>query len=357
MNVFIIGIGGFLGSSLVERVLTQKLDWHITGLDPCLARIEHLLGQRALAVKKGTMETHFSWMERQIQQADVVLPLAAIANPKIYVQNPVKVFELDFEANLKIVRLCVRYKRRLVFPSTSEVYGMALDQAFDEENTSCVQGPIHKERWIYSASKQLLDRLIFAYGQREKLSYTIFRPFNWIGPYLDSLDLENGGQGRVLVQFLGQILRGRDIIISGDGSQRRCFTDIDDALDALTAILQQDRVCRGHIFNIGHPGNDTSILTFAEKLLKIVRAHPLVPESALRSRIVHETPHQVFGEGYQDIPRRVPSVEKARRLLGWIPSVSLETSLEKTVNFHLRRLFASKDRVGSGQDMQSYGAI
>jgi nucleoside-diphosphate-sugar epimerase len=109
----------------------------------------------------------------------VVLPLAAIATPSTYVSDPLKVFKLDFEANLDIVKLAVAYKTRLIFPSTSEVYGMCTDELFDEELSHLVLGPISKQRWIYSCSKQLLDRVIYAYGIHEGLNYTIFRPFNF----------------------------------------------------------------------------------------------------------------------------------------------------------------------------------
>ena len=119
------------------------------------------------------------------KKCDVVLPLVAIATPASYTREPLRVFELDFEANLDIVRKCVRYGKRVLFPSTSEVYGMSSDASFDEENSNLVLGPIHKQRWIYSCSKQLLDRVIYAYGQQQGLHFTLFRPFNWIGPKLD----------------------------------------------------------------------------------------------------------------------------------------------------------------------------
>ena len=113
--------------------------------------------------------------------------LVAVATPATYVQNPLRVFELDFEANLAVIRLCVKYGKRVIFPSTSEVYGMSQDTEFDEEATHFVLGPTQKQRWIYSCSKQLLDRVIYAYGEQDKLPYTLFRPFNWIGAKQDDI--------------------------------------------------------------------------------------------------------------------------------------------------------------------------
>ena len=121
------------------------------------------------------------WIKYNIKKCDVILPLVAIATPASYVKNPLGVFELDFEANLPIIRSAVEYNKRIIFPSTSEVYGKSKDTPFCPENSDLVLGPINKQRWIYSCSKQLLDRIIYAYGEKNNLDYTLFRPFNWFG--------------------------------------------------------------------------------------------------------------------------------------------------------------------------------
>ena len=136
----------------------------------------------------------------------MVVPLVAIANPAQYVTHPLRVFELDFEANIDVVRHCVKYNKRLIFPSTSEIYGMSPDAVLDEETSPLVYGPINKQRWIYAASKQLLDRVIYAYGVRDNLDYTLFRPFNFIGPNLDNVEEPKEGSSRVFTQFLSNVL-------------------------------------------------------------------------------------------------------------------------------------------------------
>ena len=128
-----------------------------------------------------------------MRKCDVILPLVAIATPATYVREPLRVFELDFEANLPIIRHCVKYKKRVVFPSTSEVYGACRDKEFDPETSELVLGPIHKQRWIYSCVKQLLDRIIWAYGQ-QGLQFTLFRPFNWVGSGPRQHGRSEGGQ-------------------------------------------------------------------------------------------------------------------------------------------------------------------
>ena len=135
MNVLILGCNGFIGNSLVEHILA-KTDWTITGLD---LHDNYLKPNPRLNFKKANMLEEIDWVEEQIKNADAVLPLVAIATPAMYVKDPLRIFELDFEANLKIVRLCVKHKTRVIFPSTSEVYGMCADTEFDEETTESTE--------------------------------------------------------------------------------------------------------------------------------------------------------------------------------------------------------------------------
>ena len=236
LKVLILGANGFIGSHLSEAIL-EKTDWQITAMDLTQDRITHCLENARFHFTQGDITKNAKWIDEQIQKCDVVLPLVAIATPALYVQDPLRVFELDFEANLKIVRACVEHKKRIIFPSTSEVYGMCPDLEFDEEKSHLVTGPINKERWIYSTSKQLLDRLIYAYGKHNDLSYTLFRPFNWYGPRLDNIFNPKPGGSRVLTQFIGNILRGENINLVSGGAQQRCFTYIGDGIDALLKII------------------------------------------------------------------------------------------------------------------------
>jgi nucleoside-diphosphate-sugar epimerase len=266
------------------------------------------------------------------------LPLVAIATPATYVIDPLRVFELDFEANLDIVRKCVRYKKRVLFPSTSEVYGMCADPAFDEETSNLILGPINKQRWIYSCSKQLLDRVIHAYGMKEELKYTLFRPFNWIGPRLDNILEPKEGSSRVLTQFIGNILRGRDIQLVDGGSQRRSFTFIDDGIDALMRIIEnRDNAADSRIFNIGNPRNDVSIRELAETLVELIKTYPQYSKLAENVRIITVKSGDYYGKGYQDIQTRVPSIKNAEQYLGWKPTTDLKTALRKTLDYHLSR--------------------
>lgn len=342
MNVLILGVGGFIGSSLLPALLKQE-GFRVTGLDLGEQKIIPYLAHPRFHFRQGDMTREMDWVSRQVAQADIVFPLAAIANPALYVSDPLKVFALDFEANLPIVRLCVQHEKRLIFPSTSEVYGMCTDPVFDEETSPLIQGPIGKERWIYSTSKQLLDRVIHAHGKQDGLDYTLFRPFNWIGEALDTIDPITGGHGRVLVQFLGNIIRGMDIQLVDGGTQRRSFTDIKDGVEGLMAIvLNQNNAASRQIFNLGNPESDISIRTFAEEMLRRTLAHPLCPPQASKTQIISVSGQDHFGPTYQDVQLRVPGVQKARDLLGWAPKVPLGDSLDRIIDFHLTRLFAGR---------------
>src|SRR6266853_846939 len=233
-------------------------------------RIADVLDEPRFHFFEGDITINKEWIEYHIRKCDTVLPLVAIATPATYVKEPLRVFELDFEANLPIVRACVRHKKRLVFPSTSEVYGMSPDREFDPETSPLVYGPINRQRWIYACSKQLMDRVIWAYGEQQGLDFTLFRPFNWIGSGLDSINTAKEGSSRVVTQFLGHILRGEAIKLVDGGTQKRAFTYIDDGIDALLKIIANyGSIASGKIYNIGNPANNCSVEELARMMLDL----------------------------------------------------------------------------------------
>ncbi len=335
MKVLILGVNGFIGNALTERILTTT-DWEVFGLDMSAEKIEPFLDNARFRFLEGDIAINKEWIEYHIKKCDVVLPLVAIATPATYVRDPLSVFQLDFEENLRIVKQCVRYKKRVVFPSTSEVYGMCPDPEFDEYRSTLVYGPIHKQRWIYSTSKQLLDRVIFAYGQQEQLKFTLFRPFNWIGPHLDNVDSPKEGSSRVLTQFLHNILYAEPIKLVDGGRQRRSFTHITDGIDCLMRILvNENGVADSEIFNIGNPANDISIRELAERLLAAVSRYPGYENVAERTPIVEVRSEAYYGDGYQDIPTRVPSIRRAAERLGWAPRIGFDDAIRLTLEFYL----------------------
>ncbi|MDE3015434.1 MAG: bifunctional UDP-4-keto-pentose/UDP-xylose synthase [Pseudomonadota bacterium] len=335
MKLLILGANGFIGSHASDYILKHRPDWRIAAMDLSDGHLKDCLGHKHFSFKKGDITKERTWIEAQVKECDVVLPLVAIANPATYVKNPLAVFELDFEANLEIVRHCVRYKKRIVFPSTSEVYGMSPDIPYNEESSRLVTGPIAKERWIYSCSKQMMDRVIYAYGQHHGLQFTLFRPFNWFGPRLDSV-WEEGKASRVVSQFLSNILHKRGIVLVGGGAQKRCFLYIDDAIRALASILDNKNGCAdGRIFNIGDPDSEASIAELAEMMLYLVGACPGYENVRSQVKITTVGGEAHYGKGYQDVDRRVPDIGNAKKHLGWTPSVSLRDGLRQTIAYYL----------------------
>jgi len=331
MKILILGVNGFIGHHLVHRIL-DSTDWTVYGMDLAFDRLSKLLCNPRFTFLEGDISINKEWIEYHVKKCDIIIPLVAIATPKLYMEDPIAVFHLNFEMNLNIVKQCVKYHKRIVFPSTSEVYGASTDPEFKEDETFLVLGPIQKERWIYACCKQLLDRVIYAYGTRGHLEFTLFRPFNWIGPRLDSLDTAKEGSSRVVTQFIADLLMKRPLSLVDGGHQKRCFTYVDDGIGALIKILEnRNNCCRNEIINIGNPWNECSIKELAHLLKRIFMAHPRHRQDNDFSEIIEMSAESYYGQGYQDITTRKPSIEKAGKLLGWTPGVGLEESLKITL--------------------------
>lgn len=340
-KILILGIDGFIGNALTERLLREG-NYEVHGLDLQSKSIQRFLGKPGFYFYEGDISIHREWIEYHIKKCDIVIPLVAIATPIEYMRRPLQVFELDFEENLRIVRYCVKYKKRLIFPSTSEVYGMCDEDEFNEDTSKLVLGPIRMQRWIYSCSKQLLDRVIWAYGQQEGLQFTIFRPFNWIGPRLDSLRSARIGSSRAITQLILNLVEGTPIKLIDGGNQKRCFTDIADGVECLFRIIENPHQgCDGQIINIGNPDNEISIKGLAEMLVKKFQEHPLRSNFPPFAGFQEVESSSYYGSGYQDLQHRRPSIRKAKQLLKWEPSVRLEQSVEQTLDFFLREAIAS----------------
>lgn len=335
MKILILGVNGFIGSTLTDKIMATT-NWEVYGMDMDKDKLEKSLDHERFHFVEGDITINKEWIEYHVKKCDVVLPLVAIATPSVYVSDPLRVFELDFEANLEIVRQCVKYKKRVLFPSTSEVYGMSQDETFDEETSQLVLGPINKQRWIYSCAKQMMDRVIYAYGVKENLDYTLFRPFNWIGPRLDRVDSHKEGSSRALTLFISNILHHGEIKLVNGGEQRRSFTYIDDGIEALMKILEnKDGCATRRIFNIGNPGNDYSVKAFVDLLLKKFKEYPDYKAIADATKITVVDGEAHYGKHYEDTGFRVPSIQNAKDYLGWEPTTSMDEALTKTLDYYL----------------------
>jgi len=348
IRVLILGVNGFIGNALTERLLASGR-YEVHGMDLNDDAIKRFRGEADFHFHEGDIAIHREWIEYHVKKCDVILPLIAIATPIEYTRNPLRVFELDFEENLRIVRYCVKYAKRIIFPSTSEVYGMCDDPQFDEDKSRLILGPINKQRWIYSASKQLLDRVIWAYGRSEGLKFTLFRPFNWVGPRLDTLESARIGSSRAITQLILNLVEGTPIQLIDGGEQKRCFTDVTEGVECLFRIIENENgVCDGQIINIGNPDNEASIRQLAEILLEHFETHPLRGQFPPFAGMHAIESHAYYGDGYQDVQHRRPSIENAKRLLGWEPKLPLADSVAKTLDFFLRDYVETAAAQGRG---------
>jgi UDP-4-amino-4-deoxy-L-arabinose formyltransferase/UDP-glucuronic acid dehydrogenase (UDP-4-keto-hexauronic acid decarboxylating) len=215
---------------------------------------------------------------------------------------------------------------------------MSEDELFDEDNSKLVLGPIRKQRWIYSCSKQLLDRVIYAYGQTQGLEFTIFRPFNWIGPRLDSLSSARIGSSRAITQLILNLVEGTPILLVDGGRQKRCFTDVNDGVECLYRIIEnKNHCCNQKIFNIGNPDNESSIKNLARVLVEKFEKHPLRNHFPPFAGMCETESRSFYGKGYEDVQHRKPNIGNARKILDWNPLVQLDQSIEETLHFFLHQ--------------------
>ena len=326
-KILILGVNGFIGHHLSKRII-ETTPWEVYGMDMQTDRVTELLEHKRFHFFEGDITINKEWIEYHIRKCDTVLPLVAIATPAMYVKEPLRVFELDFEANLPIIRSAVKYKKRILFPSTSEVYGMCSDAEFDPYASDLVMGPIDKQRWIYACSKQLMDRVIWAYGAQQGLDFTLFRPFNWIGAGLDSIHTPKEGSSRVITQFLGHIVRGEEIKLVDGGHQKRAFTYIEDGVNALMKMIEnRDGIASGKIYNVGNPKNNFSVRDLAKMMLDLALTYDEYRESASKVKLVETSSAAYYGKGYQDVQNRVPKIENTCQELEWAPKVDMSQAL------------------------------
>jgi len=325
MKLLILGSDGFIGYHLTDSILNDYRfsSWNIVGVDANKTRTNLLPESTRFEFHQMDVVKDRQKVDKLILEADVVMPLVAIATPKIYVERPMDVFELDFEENLHVIKLCHRLNKRIIFPSTSEVYGKSV-APFDEKESDLTYGPIKYSRWIYACSKQLLDRVIFALDQRKKFRFTLFRPFNWVGPYLDSLESSSEGSSRLITQLINDAMIKNEVTLVDGGHQKRCFTDVRDGVAALKEILLNENKSNGEIFNVGNPWNEHSVREIAVEVIKQLEEMSLVYGKV---EIKVKSSSEFYGSGYQDVSSRVPSINNIGNCLGWTPNYNFRESL------------------------------
>jgi UDP-apiose/xylose synthase len=346
--ISILGAGGFVGSHLVET-LAESGYGEIIAIDVSLRKLSHLLSSANVnQVNLDISDT--KKLKPYIRRSDTVVLLTALCNPSLYNTVPLEVIQSNYVRPSSVVDMCSALGKRVIYFSTSEVYGNTVavsagldsDSGIDknlwvlnEETSPFLLGPVSSQRWCYAAAKQLMERTVYAYGFKRKLEYSIVRPFNFIGPRMDFIPgIDGEGVPRVLACFMDALMSGKPLKLVDGGHSRRCFTYIEDAVDAVIRIIERREESRGKIFNIGNPQNEISIRDLAARMAHIyTELNPAISSSEIAAENVSS--QEFYGTGYEDSDRRMPDISNAVNLLGWNPCTNLDTALRLSMSSYI----------------------
>ncbi len=317
-HVLITGGAGFIGSHLAEALLARGeavtiIDDLSTGR---LENIQHLRDNPNFSFAIDTI-TNELVMDRLVSECDLIFHLAAAVGVQLIISDPVRTIETNILGTHAVLKAATRYRKPVFIASTSEVYGKGERVPFHEEDDR-VLGPTTKSRWSYSDSKAIDEFLGLAYYHKFGLPVTIVRFFNTVGPR------QTGQYGMVVPRFVQQALRGAPLTVYGDGDQSRCFCNVRDVVRALL-LLAGTPAAVGEVFNVGSI-EEVSILELAQKVRML--------EGEQQSEIVFISYDEAYAPGFEDMQRRVPSIDKVTRFTGWRPQISLDETIQEVITYY-----------------------
>lgn len=307
LHSLITGGAGFIGSHLCERLLK---DGHsVTAIDDFSTgsrrNVANLAENPNFELIEGSVLDE-ALMEKAIARADRVFHLASAVGVRLIMEQPVKTIETIFNGSDVVLRHCAVHGKRVVITSTSEVYGKGVAIPFREDDDT-LSGATSKHRWAYACAKALDEFLALAHFKETQLPVAIVRLFNTVGPR------QTGQYGMVVPRFVASAIRNEAIVVYGDGLQSRCFAHVLDVVEGLARVLEHD-ACFGKVINLG-TDQEISINGLASEIVKITGSS---------SRIEHVPYEAVYGDGFEDMLRRVPSLERAHALFGYAPQRNLQ---------------------------------
>jgi UDP-glucose 4-epimerase len=311
----ITGAAGFIGSHLSDAVLARGdvvlgIDNLTTGR---IENVQHILDDPRFHLARADV-TDKHVMDRLASESSIIVHLAAAVGVELVVERPAYTIETNVLGTEAVLRSALRYGSRVLVASTSEVYGKGTRIPFSEDD-DILLGPTSKSRWGYAASKMVDEFLALGYARESGLQVTPFRLFNTIGPR------QSGRYGMVVPRFVSQAMRNEPITIYGDGTQRRCFCDVDDVVRAIIGLALHDGAS-GQIFNIGSQ-EEVSIRELAQRAVQV---------TASASEVIFIPYSDAYPIGFEDMHRRVPDTTRIRTLLDWAPAFSLDQTLERVRN-------------------------
>jgi len=317
----VTGGAGFIGSHLCTLLLQRGHT--VTVIDDLsTGQAENIAALRSHPRFQFVREsiTNLQVLDRLTSQADSVIHLAAAVGVKLIVENPVHTIRTNIMGSEAVLTTANRYGCKVLITSTSEVYGKGVAVPFHEED-DCLLGPTSHSRWAYATSKMVDEFMGLAYQRQFGLPVVIMRLFNTVGPR------QTGRYGMVVPRFVRRALRDEPLEVFGDGSQTRCFADVGDVIEAITGLAEHPGAV-GQVFNIGNT-EEISIRDLAQRVIQL---------SGSRSELQYVPYDEAYAPGFEDMARRVPSLEKIQALLGYQPHYSLEQTLRRVIEFERQRL-------------------
>jgi len=307
MKILITGRAGFIGSHLADRLLAEGHE--ITVIDDLstgrFLNIAHLEENPKFRLIIDTV-LNTELMETLVQDCDRVYHMASAVGVRLIMEQPVKTIETIFHGTDVVLGRCAKYRKRVLIPSTSEVYGKGISVPFREED-DLLTGATDKHRWAYACAKTLDEFLALAHFKETRLPVVVTRLFNTVGPR------QTGQYGMVVPRFVEAALKNEPIEVHGDGTQSRCFGHIADVIDGLTKMLETPD-CFGQVINLGSDA-EVTINDLAKKAIALTGSS---------SEIRYIPYSEAYGEGFEDMQRRVPSLDKAKRIIGYQPTRTLD---------------------------------
>lgn len=307
MKILITGGAGFVGSHLADKLSGEGHT--ITVIDDLstgkYSNVEHLEGNKNFRLIIDTVLDE-KLMEDLVRETDRVYHMASAVGVRLIMEQPVKTIETIFHGTDVILKFCSRYRKPVLIPSTSEVYGKGASVPFKEDD-DLLTGATDKHRWAYACAKTLDEFLALAHWKETRLPVVVVRLFNTVGPR------QTGQYGMVVPRFVHAAIKNEPIEVHGDGSQSRCFGHVSDVVEGLSKLLDSP-ACLGQVINLGN-NEETTITQLAERAIKLTKSS---------SSLKYIPYSEAYGEGFEDMRRRVPSLEKAEKLIGYKPTRTLE---------------------------------
>ncbi len=316
MNYLITGGAGFIGSHLADSLLAKG--HQVTIIDDLstgsIRNIAHLRGHEQFRYVIDTM-MKAPLLGELVDEADAVYHLAAAVGVKLIVESPVRTLETNIRCTELLLEIAAKKRKKVLIASTSEVYGKSTAIPFREDG-DLVMGATSRGRWSYACSKAIDEFLAIAYWREKRLPTVVVRLFNTVGPR------QTGQYGMVVPRFVSQALSGEPMTIYGDGTQSRCFTDVGDAVRALVGLMETEGTV-GEVYNVGGT-EEITMLELAERVRLL---------TASSSETIFIPYAVAYESNFEDMPRRVPSLEKIHRAIGWVPEVSTDDVLRSVIDF------------------------